>query len=178
MKFKAQYARALQGDLGTYEVTFTTRDKEAVLSLKTQVKTTDLSVEVKKWREQRSVDANAYFHVLVTKIAERLGEGIDQVKRSLVCEYGTVAFMARIPATANLDNIYKYSMLIGPSKGTKEPCNDWMIFKPTHTHLTLPRWPDLSMAWCKRQSNLTSKQERHNNLPNLCRYGGLKNDRL
>lgn len=133
MKFKAQYARALQGDLGTYEVTFTTRDKEAVLSLKTQVKTTDLSVEVKKWREQRSVDANAYFHVLVTKIAERLGEGIDQVKRSLVCEYGTVAFMARIPATANLDNIYKYSMLIGPSKGTKEPCNDWMIFKPTHT---------------------------------------------
>lgn len=133
MKFKAQYARALQGDLGTYEVTFTTRDKEAVLSLKTQVKTTDLSVEVKKWREQRSVDANAYFHVLVTKIAERLGGGIDQVKRSLVCEYGTVAFMARIPATANLDNIYKYSMLIGPSKGTKEPCNDWMIFKPTHT---------------------------------------------
>lgn len=133
MKFKAQYARALQGDLGTYEVTFTTRDKEAVLSLKTQVKTTDLSVEVKKWREQRSVDANAYFHVLVTKIAEKLGEGVDQVKRSLVCEYGTVAFIARIPATANLDDIYKYSMLIGPSKGTKEPCNDWMIFKPTHT---------------------------------------------
>lgn len=132
MKFKAQYARALQ-DGGTYEVTFTTRDKEAVLSLKTLVKTTDLSVEVKKWREQRSVDANAYFHVLVTKIAERLGEGIDQVKRSLVCEYGTVAFIARITATANLDDIYKYSMLIGPSKGTKEPCNDWMIFKPTHT---------------------------------------------
>ncbi len=133
MKFKAQYARALQGDLGTYEVTFTTRDKDAVSMLKTQVKTTDLSVEVKKWREQRSIDANAYFHVLITKIAEKLGEGIEQVKRSLVCEYGTKAFIARIPATADLDDIYKYSMLIGPSKGTKDPCNDWIIFKPTHT---------------------------------------------
>ncbi len=133
MRFKGQFTRALQGDLGAYEVTFITRDKNAVLKLKTQDKTKDLSIEVKQHREARSLDANAYFHVLVSKIAELDYQSIDDVKRQLVCDYGAVAFIARIPADANLDDIYKYSKLIGESKGTKTPCNDWYIFKPTHT---------------------------------------------
>ena len=32
----------------------------------------DLSVEMKKYRKKRSLDANAYFHVLVGKIADAL----------------------------------------------------------------------------------------------------------
>lgn len=133
MKFKGRYARALQGDLGSYEVTFTTSDKTAVLKLKAQDKAKELSIEVKQHRETRSLDANAYFHVLVSKIAEQDYQSIDDVKRQIVCDYGAVAFIARIPADANLDDIYKYSRLIGESKGTKIPCNDWYIFKPTHT---------------------------------------------
>lgn len=133
MKIKATFTRALQGEFGAHEVTFTTYDKNAVLQLKTQDRTKPLSLEIKQYREQRSLDANAYFHVLVSKIAEMDYQSIDDVKRQLVCDYGTVAFIARIPATANLDEIYKYSRLIGESKGTKEPCNDWYIFKPTHT---------------------------------------------
>ncbi|MGN0744359.1 MAG: hypothetical protein ACI4MZ_03705 [Christensenellales bacterium] len=133
MKIKATFTRALQGELGAQEITFTTYDKDSVLKLKTQDKAKPLSLEVKQYREQRSLDANAYFHVLVSKIADVDYQSIDDVKRQLVCDYGTVAFIARIPASANLDEIYKYSKLIGESKGTKEPCNDWYIFKPTHT---------------------------------------------
>ena len=49
-----------------------------------QLKDCDVNVEIKKWREPRSKDANAYFHVLVNKIAEAQSLGDDEVKRSLV----------------------------------------------------------------------------------------------
>lgn len=50
-----------------------------------------LDVEVKKHREKRSHSANAYFHVLVNKIAAETGESDDLVKERLVVAYGTVA---------------------------------------------------------------------------------------
>ena len=53
-----------------------------------QLKNVDVNAEIKKWREPRSKDANAYFHVLVNKIAEVQSLGDDEVKRSLVVEYG------------------------------------------------------------------------------------------
>ena len=34
-----------------------------------------LAIEVKQWRRKRSLDANAYFHVLVSKIADELRKG-------------------------------------------------------------------------------------------------------
>lgn len=39
----------------------------------------EVNVEIKKWREPRSKDANAYFHVLVNKIAEAKSLGDDEV---------------------------------------------------------------------------------------------------
>ena len=93
---------------------------------------TEVDVDIKKHREKRSLNANAYFHVLLSKIAEKQNIGLEEVKKRIVEDYGTVAFVARIPADADLETIYKYSKLIGESKGTKTPCNDWYIFKPTH----------------------------------------------
>ena len=132
MDIKATFTRALQGDMGQYEITFTTRDKIGVLKLKTQSPEKVLDLQVKEHREKRSLDANAYFHVLLSKIAEKTNVGLEEVKKRIVEDYGTVAFVARIPADADLETIYKYSKLIGESKGTKTPCNDWYIFKPTH----------------------------------------------
>lgn len=132
MDIKATFTRALQGDMGQYEITFTTRDKIGVLKLKTQSPEKVLDLQIKEHREKRSLDANAYFHVLLSKIAEKTNVGLEDVKKRIVEDYGTVAFVARIPADADLETIYKYSKLIGESKGTKTPCNDWYIFKPTH----------------------------------------------
>lgn len=50
-----------------------------------------LDVEIKKHREKRSHSANAYFHVLVNKIAAETGESDDLVKERLVVAYGTIA---------------------------------------------------------------------------------------
>ena len=132
MDLKATFTRALQGELGQWEMTFTTTDKLAVTRLKALDRQKVLDLTVKEHREKRSLDANAYFHVLLSKIAEKQNIGLEEVKKRIVEDYGTVAFVARIPADADLETIYKYSKLIGESKGSKKPCNDWYIFKPTH----------------------------------------------
>lgn len=49
----------------------------------------DISAELSKWTHKRSLDANAYFHVLCDKIARAVNAGNDETKRNLVLEYGT-----------------------------------------------------------------------------------------
>lgn len=46
-----------------------------------------LDIEIKKHRNKRSHSANAYFHVLVNKIAAETGESDDLVKERLVVAY-------------------------------------------------------------------------------------------
>lgn len=48
----------------------------------------DLTVELKKYRAKRSLDANAYFHVLVGKIADAIGRSRHFVKNDLIGKYG------------------------------------------------------------------------------------------
>lgn len=132
MKFKVRYTRTLQGEYG-FEVTFTTKDKAIVQQLKSLPTDKDFSLELTKFSEKRSKNANDYFHVLVDKIAEVLGIGREEVKKQMVLDYGTKLCDARVPQDADLTLIHKYVKLIGESRGTKKPCNDWIIFKPTHT---------------------------------------------
>lgn len=80
------------------------------------LKGADVNVEIKKWREPRSKDANAYFHLLVNKIAEARNLSDDEVKRSLVVEYGALAkdedgkvFGSMLPVSANMDEFYPYT---------------------------------------------------------------------
>lgn len=54
----------------------------------------DLSVEIKKYRQKRSLDANAYFHVLVTKIADVLTMSKAKTKNVLICKYGQPQLLA------------------------------------------------------------------------------------
>lgn len=48
----------------------------------------DLSVEMKKYRAKCSLDANAYFHVLVGKIADTMTISKAKAKNMLICRYG------------------------------------------------------------------------------------------
>lgn len=49
-----------------------------------------IEVEIKKFREKRSLNANAYFHVLVDKIAEVLESSHTEVHNKLIAEYGCI----------------------------------------------------------------------------------------
>lgn len=137
MDFKATFTRVLQGELGQYEVTFTTTDKTAVLKLKTQDRQKVLDLQVKEHREKRSLDANAYFHVLVNDIARETRSSADEVKIDLVLNYGTIAtlddgspFKICLPKGKKPFTFYPYCRWIGETENGK---GEWYIcYKHTH----------------------------------------------
>lgn len=50
-----------------------------------------LSIEVKPYRERRSLDANAYFFVLADKLATKLGVTKEEIYRNAIKEIGGVS---------------------------------------------------------------------------------------
>lgn len=50
-----------------------------------------LMIDIRQYRQRRSIDANAYFHVLVGKIADVIGNSKPAVKNMLINKYGQYA---------------------------------------------------------------------------------------
>ncbi len=105
-----------------------------------RLKDADVNVEIKMWREPRSKDANAYFHVLVNKIAEAQSLGDDEVKRNLVVEYGALArdedgnvLGAMLPAGAAIDEFYPYTRWYKSITLEGREYNCYLFYKRTHT---------------------------------------------
>ncbi len=103
-----------------------------------RLKDGDIRVEIVKYRKPRSKDANAYFHVLVNKIAEAQSLGDEEVKKSLVLEYGalakdkdgtTVGF--KLPATVDIDTIYPYAKVFDVREESGKLFNCYLVYKHT-----------------------------------------------
>lgn len=104
------------------------------------LKDADINVEIKKWRNPRSREANAYFHVLVNKIAEAQGLGDSEVKRGLVVEYGALAkdkdgnaLGAMLPVSADMDDFYPYYRCYKTMTLEGREYNCYLFYKRTHT---------------------------------------------
>lgn len=76
----------------------------------------EISAEIKVYRKPRSMDANAYFHVLVNKIATAMDSSDEEIKKWLVVKYGTLetdedgnAYGAMLPASADIDRFHPYT---------------------------------------------------------------------
>lgn len=105
-----------------------------------KLRESDVSVDVKKYRKRRSLDANAYFHCLVGKIANEMGLGFEEVKTNLVTEYGAferdeeglkVGF--KLPASVDVARIYRYVKCFDTRVENGKEFNCYIVFK--HTHL-------------------------------------------
>lgn len=78
------------------------------------------NIEVSKEKKKRSLDANAYFHVLVTKIAEAIGSSLTEVKNQMIREYGQYEYIdGKIP-TLLVKPEYLDDFLKSPSIHLKE----------------------------------------------------------
>lgn len=104
-----------------------------------QLKEKDLDIEIKQHREKRSKSANAYFHVLVNKIAGELNESDETVKTRLVIEYGTVArdddglvIGFKLPATVDVSKIYPYTRLFDQRTENGKLFSCYLVMKATH----------------------------------------------
>ncbi len=77
-------------------------------------------IQVEKWSEKRSLQANAYFHVLVNLIAKETKSSEDDVKRALVLSYGTPSRgtdgkydAVKVPRGTDISKFYPYFRHIG-----------------------------------------------------------------
>lgn len=98
-----------------------------------------LTVEIKKYRKKRSLNANAYFHVLVNKIARALGNGDEETKKNLVLDYGVVAkdknglnVGFKLPESVDVRTIYPYVKLFDTRQEGKVKFNCYLVYKATH----------------------------------------------
>lgn len=91
-------------------------------------------------RETRGLNANAYFHVLVDKIAKTLNSSAEEVKIKMVLEYGAIAtengdeIIVAIPKSANVFDYYKYAKWMGDFTAKNgKPYSQYLLYKQTHT---------------------------------------------
>lgn len=98
----------------------------------------ELTVDIKKYRRKRSLNANAYFHVLLNKIAAETGESEESIKNRLVLDYGaqaknsdgtTLGFM--VPATADVEAIYKYTKCFDTREVNGALFRCYLVYKHT-----------------------------------------------
>lgn len=99
-----------------------------------------LKVAFSWYREKRSLNANSYFHVLVSKIAKTMQIGEEEAKKKLVLEYGTMAtdggdpIIAALPKNAEIENYYPYAKWIGDFVAkNKKKYSQYVFYKQTHT---------------------------------------------
>ncbi len=99
-----------------------------------------LTVAVEWYKEKRSLNANAYFHVLVDKIAEAMQLGADEAKVQMVLEYGTIAteggdvVIAALPKSADVAKYHKYAKWIADFTAKNgKPYSQYVLYKHTHT---------------------------------------------
>ena len=98
-----------------------------------------LDIEIKQHREKRSKDANAYFHVLVNKIAAETGESDSQVKQRLVLDYGTIDVDQdgknvawKVLPGVDVTKYYKYAKLVGTRQDNGVEFNCYLVYKHTN----------------------------------------------
>jgi hypothetical protein len=91
-------------------------ERESALNMVDELKNEDLSIRIGKQTKKRSLDANAYFHLLVNKIARKVNRSDDDVKREMVFSYGTLArdedgqlVGAMLPEGVEIERFYPYA---------------------------------------------------------------------
>lgn len=104
-----------------------------------RLKDTELDIEIKKHRERRSNSANAYFHVLVNKIAAERGGSEEDTKAALVLEYGALAKDVngvvvgfKLPASVDVSTIYPYVKCFDTREENGKLFKCYLVYKQTH----------------------------------------------
>ncbi len=111
-----------------------------LMNILPEIKEKPYICEIKPYRKRRSLDANAYFHVLVDKIAKALKKSAEEVKVQINLDYGTIASdekglkagfkaLKEVPIT----KYFKYAKPIGEITENGKAFVKYLIYKETHT---------------------------------------------
>lgn len=96
--------------------------------------------EIKQYFKRRSLDANAYFHVLVDKIAKAVNKSAESVKVQMNLDYGTIASDERglkagfkALKSVPINQFFKYAKPIDECVENGKVFIKYLIYKETHT---------------------------------------------
>ena len=100
-----------------------------------------LNITVKKLSKKRSLNANAYFHLLVGKIAEKLHISKARAKNELLGRYGQREFTDKgqliISVRSDIDLMERedlHCVIVGYGKVNDTDFTHWAVVKPSHTY--------------------------------------------
>lgn len=125
-----------------------------------------LDIKVVKHREKRSLDSNAYFHVLVDKLAGVLGLSRAYMKNKLISEYGQVWYMddkalvckTNVPPSVAHNDEFNHMWLI---KIGEDDAYWYKLYRPTHDYNSeeMSRLIQGTVEECKEQGIETATPE-------------------
>ena len=96
--------------------------------------------EVKEYKQKRSNDANAYFHVLVNELARYFNIPDKEMKIKMNLQYGTIAkdgngnsIGIKIPKGTDITQFYDYAKWFGECEDNGIKFDKYLLYKQTHT---------------------------------------------
>ena len=99
----------------------------------------DWEVTITAVGQKRSLNANAYFHVLCREIAKATKSSEEEVKELMVVRYGTYARDADgvicgavVPANTDIHRFYPYCSKYGEMEVNGKTYTQWLFLKQTH----------------------------------------------
>lgn len=104
-----------------------------------------LSLEIKKYKAKRSLNANAYFHVLVGKIADKMGISKPRCKNILIGRYGQpeliedgeqAVLKTNISVERMLEQEAIHCMPCGGKEENGIEVNFFRVYRGSHTYNT------------------------------------------
>lgn len=125
--------------------------------------------EIKLYRKKRTKDANAYFHLLVNKLARHFNISDEEMKIKMNLDYGTIARFedgrikgCKVPKGTDIKEFYKYSKWYKEDNG--DDC--YIFYKETHTLNTKEMSQLISgvVQECQDAGIETKRQEEINSL--------------
>lgn len=86
--------------------------------------------ELREYKRKRSLDANAYYWVLVTKIADVIRASKEEVHRKMLRDYGQITSIC-VPSDYNLNGFIKYFEYDGAFKRNDKLFYTYKVYKPS-----------------------------------------------
>lgn len=137
MKIRGTIADFLILADGRQRITFETKDD--FRGEYDRLRDKEIAIDPKVYRKPRSLDANAYFHVIVNKLAAALQVTDDECKKWLVVRYGTLEtdedgnpVGVMLPASADISRYYPYTRAYKSMELNGKSYRCYLLYKRTH----------------------------------------------
>lgn len=104
----------------------------------------DLVIKITQRREKRSLDSNAYFHVLADKLRQRLNVSMSYIKNHLIGDYGQIEYIDDIPVVIKsnlpfetmMEQEYLHTKCVRVTEENGHDVYFYRVYRGSHTYNT------------------------------------------